>query len=179
MDKPPTTERLGWIYIAANISMPGLLNIGFTRDNPEIRVAALSGDTAVPTPFYLCGVVQTANPSDAEKRIHLRLADHRVSASREFFKIPRELALQIAQEEANKSPQSRSLRDPLSSMVVFCARLKSLRVNSGMTQQEVADLAGVSRIWVNKAEQGKNIQLATLFKVINALGGGLDITFRE
>ncbi len=47
-------------------------------------------------------------------------------------------------------------------------RLKSVRLNKDMTQQEVADQAGVSRKTVLNAEKGK-VQLENLVAIMQAL----------
>lgn len=49
-------------------------------------------------------------------------------------------------------------------------RLKQFRVNRGMTQEALAEKAGISRVYVARLETGKqDPTLTTLMKLANAL----------
>jgi hypothetical protein len=78
---------MGYIYVISNSSMPGMLKIGCTDRSPEERIAELSSATGVPTPFILEMSIYVRDHSQAEKEIHRELVQHRVSNSREFFRL--------------------------------------------------------------------------------------------
>ncbi|MFZ5516646.1 MAG: GIY-YIG nuclease family protein [Candidatus Zhuqueibacterota bacterium] len=83
---------MGYIYVLSNPSMPGLVKIGCTDRAPDERIAELSNSTGVPTPFNLEFAVFLRDHSEAEKEIHQTLVAHRVSGSREFFRVSVESA---------------------------------------------------------------------------------------
>ena len=58
-------------------------------------------------------------------------------------------------------------------------RLKALRLAKGMTQAELADASGVSRLTIIKMETGKlkNARSQTLFAIAKALGCRIDDLF--
>jgi uncharacterized protein YeeX (DUF496 family) len=78
--------QCGYIYFAANASMPGLLKIGHSTDSPFERLRELRS-TGVPTPFVLQACISVNDCSGAEKRIHEVLALSRCETDREFFSI--------------------------------------------------------------------------------------------
>ena len=94
----------GYIYILSNVSMPGILKIGFTTNSPEDRVKDLSRATGVPTPFTVAFFMHVTSTSRAEREIHLKLDKYRVSANREFFTVPLQEAIKIIQEVAKEYP---------------------------------------------------------------------------
>lgn len=54
--------------------------------------------------------------------------------------------------------------------------LRSIRLDTGLSQEQVAKLAGVSQAFVSKAEKD-DIRISTLFKFANAIG--CEITFKN
>lgn len=87
LGETPSTGQ-GYVYILMNASMPGILKIGRTARRSQDRVAELSSHTGVPTPFELVYERPFGDCARAERDLHARLAEHRVSKDREFFKIP-------------------------------------------------------------------------------------------
>jgi hypothetical protein len=77
----------GYVYCMSNESMPGLLKIGMTLDEPEERAKELSCATGVPFPFRVEMCKRVANPRAKEKAIHelLSALGYRVNEKREFF----------------------------------------------------------------------------------------------
>ncbi|MCK8058728.1 MULTISPECIES: helix-turn-helix domain-containing protein [unclassified Fusibacter] len=49
-------------------------------------------------------------------------------------------------------------------------RLKAFRIDYPLSQQELADKAGISRRSITNMENGEDVQLTTLIKVLMALG---------
>lgn len=90
-------DAAGYIYVAINPSMNGLLKIGKTTRDPELRVKELSRPSGVPTPFILIYKEYFDDCNEAEKVIHSVMGNegYRVAENREFFNIPPEEALRI------------------------------------------------------------------------------------
>lgn len=78
----------GFVYVLTNAAMPGIVKIGFTERSPRARADELSGSTSVPCAFQVYSYVETEDPQASERAVHLALAEHRVSQSREFFRMP-------------------------------------------------------------------------------------------
>lgn len=58
--------------------------------------------------------------------------------------------------------------------------IQQARVNKGLTQEQLAELAGTNKSYISKLERNlKDIRFSTLQRIINdGLGGHLDITIR-
>jgi len=76
----------GFVYIARNLAMPGLIKIGRTEKIPTARLAELF-TTGVPQPFEIdyYALVQDANKTELE--VHRLLDRFRSNKRREFFAI--------------------------------------------------------------------------------------------
>jgi transcriptional regulator with XRE-family HTH domain len=53
--------------------------------------------------------------------------------------------------------------------------LSELRKFSGMTQQEVADILGISQPSLSKMESQDDMQIGTLSRLVDSLGGKLEL----
>ncbi|WP_434286282.1 GIY-YIG nuclease family protein [Celeribacter sp. SCSIO 80788] len=76
----------GYVYILSNPSMPGLVKIGMTTRDVEVRAAALH-TTGVPTPFKVEHEVYSPDCEAMELRAHEKFHSLRVNDAREFFKV--------------------------------------------------------------------------------------------
>jgi hypothetical protein len=86
-------EHQGFIYIASNLAMPGLVKIGSTAGAVDKRLAALSQTTSAPAAFEKKQEFPVyRNVKEIEKRIHADLDIFRSARNREFFRLPVELA---------------------------------------------------------------------------------------
>ena len=56
--------------------------------------------------------------------------------------------------------------------------LSELRKYSGMTQQEVADVLGITQPSLSKMESQEDMQISTLSRLVSSLGGKLEIIAR-
>jgi hypothetical protein len=74
------------VYVLTNEAMPGLVKIGLTVDDLAGRIRGLYG-TGVPLPFELFYACEVKDCRFVEAQIHEAFGDHRVSKSREFFRI--------------------------------------------------------------------------------------------
>ena len=77
----------GYVYCLTNASMPGIVKIGMTMDDPEERASELSSVTGVPTPFQVAISKRVAHPRVKEQALHDLLSSlgFRVNNKREFF----------------------------------------------------------------------------------------------
>ncbi|MEA3123136.1 MAG: hypothetical protein QOD67_155, partial [Caballeronia sp.] len=71
---------------------------------------------------------------------------------------------------------TRKYTDSISNFERVAAELRSLRRERRMSQQMLADRAGVSRRTITNAEGGQNVGLHELCRIANALGN--DLTLR-
>ena len=56
------------------------------------------------------------------------------------------------------------------------AAIRQLRRDKGWTQQDLAEKAGVSVVWLSHAERGKrSVQIDLVFKVLECLGKSVSI----
>lgn len=83
--------RPGDVYILTNDSMPGLVKIGRTSREPDIRAAEL-WQTGVPTPFAVYARERTFDCVQLEAFLHGQFRSKRVHAGREFFAVDPEAA---------------------------------------------------------------------------------------
>jgi len=108
-----STPASGFLYALRNLSMPGLLKIGFTTRPVEERVLELDSSTATPTPFEIAFYFSCSEPQSDEAIAHETLLKHRINQSREFFKITEKEALSILRETLSRKEVflNRNLRD--------------------------------------------------------------------
>lgn len=75
-----------YVYAVTNKAMPGLIKIGMTSQDPEIRIAQLF-TTAVPFPFDPVAVVRVTDGRTVERLLTRVFGPARVNSQREFFEI--------------------------------------------------------------------------------------------
>ena len=80
-------DDVGFVYLAINESMPGLVKIGMTKVDVDERIKELSRTTSVPTPFECAYFVKVVSPKQVEESLHEKYDFCRVRGEREFFKI--------------------------------------------------------------------------------------------
>jgi hypothetical protein len=92
-------ERSGYVYVLTNVSMPGIVKIGFTSRSAGVRANELSGATGVPTPFKIVFQARAKDALSLEKAVHRRLRAVRVKQNREFFRVsPKRARKEIVKE---------------------------------------------------------------------------------
>lgn len=80
----------GYVYILSNPAMPGLIKIGRSENDPQIRAQQLYS-TGVPEPFIIEFVWFTQDCVALEQEIHSEFSEKR-NRGREFFSIePKEV----------------------------------------------------------------------------------------
>jgi hypothetical protein len=80
----------GYIYALINSSLHGLVKVGKTVKEPEIRAKEISSDTGVPTPFIVAFKVLVSDCDSGELFLHslLQTKGFRINQKREFFNAP-------------------------------------------------------------------------------------------
>ena len=80
----------GYIYALINSSLHGLVKVGKTVKEPEIRAKEISSDTGVPTPFIVAYKVFVSDCDAGELFLHslLQTKGFRINQKREFFNAP-------------------------------------------------------------------------------------------
>jgi hypothetical protein len=86
MQEPTNEPEIGYIYCLSNESYEGTYKIGFTKNDPLIRMSQLN-TTGLLYSFKLEFAKQVKNYQDKEKKLHLIFDKYRVNKSREFFKM--------------------------------------------------------------------------------------------
>ncbi len=80
----------GWVYVITNKAMPGLIKVGFSMKDPELRAAELN-HTGSPHPYAVDYEVLVDEPRDVEQTVHGRLRNHR--EGKEWFRCTTEEAI--------------------------------------------------------------------------------------
>lgn len=80
----------GWVYVMTNLAMPGLVKVGFSTKDPQLRAKELDG-TGLPHPFIVAYDALLEEPRQVEMGVHRELAQHR--EAKEFFKVSVEVAV--------------------------------------------------------------------------------------
>jgi len=85
----------GYIYALINPSLHGLVKVGKTVKEPEVRAKEISSDTGVPTPFIVAFKVFVSDCDSAELYLHslLQIKGFRINQHREFFNAPLEVII--------------------------------------------------------------------------------------
>jgi len=85
----------GYVYIISNESMPGLLKVGYTLKDPEIRAKELY-TTGVPTEYIVEYWILVDDPYRIEQRVHIYL--NKFNYGKEWFKCNFEICYQSIQK---------------------------------------------------------------------------------
>lgn len=88
----------GWVYVISNPAMPGLVKVGYSAKDPELRAEELN-HTGSPHPYIVEYELLIEEPYHVEQRAHKYL--HNVRAGKEWFKCSAEEAIATIQRSAN------------------------------------------------------------------------------
>lgn len=115
IDKPE-----GYIYIASNKGMPGIIKIGMTYKPPARRLAELY-TTGVPYPFVLEYQCRVPDRHAAERFLHNYFIEKRVTNNREFFAVSANEAAKITHYRvANKKISYKNPASKFKRFIVMC-----------------------------------------------------------
>lgn len=87
----------GWVYVISNQAMPGLIKIGYSTKDPELRARELN-HTGSPYPYIVEYEMLIAEPYRLEQQVHKALRHH--SEGREWFRCSAEEAIAVIQQVA-------------------------------------------------------------------------------
>ena len=82
----------GWVYVITNPAMPGLVKIGFSLKDPELRAREL-GHTGIPHPYRVEYEALVFEPFSIEQRAHTALKAHR--EGKEWFRCGVDIAVSV------------------------------------------------------------------------------------
>lgn len=88
----------GWVYVITNEAMPGIVKVGYTLKDPDIRARNLN-HTGSPTPYVVDYELLVENPKAIEKATHELLAAKR--EGKEWFKCTSEEAIAAIKQIVN------------------------------------------------------------------------------
>jgi predicted RNA-binding Zn-ribbon protein involved in translation (DUF1610 family) len=77
----------GYVYVATNPNIEGLVKIGYTKRTVEKRMKELSSSTGVPGRYRAKYKFKAVRPKQLERKVHRRLSSQRVERGEEFFKV--------------------------------------------------------------------------------------------
>ncbi len=106
----------GFLYVAENSSMAGLLKIGRTEKIPTARLAELF-TTGVPEPFEISYYALVKDSKNSELAVHDLLSRYRYKKNREFFAIGVSAAVRAIRaieppEHEWQDPEKSALKSP-------------------------------------------------------------------
>ena len=84
---------IGYVYVMSNPSMPGMVKIGMTKNDPRLRAKDLTTATGVPAAFKVDGYIKTDNYHQVERIAHDHFHEFRINGAREFFAVKSEDAI--------------------------------------------------------------------------------------
>ena len=87
----------GWVYVLSNVAMPGLVKIGFSTKDPNLRADELDG-TGLPHPYVVEYDALVVDPRDVEQSVHAHLQS--VHERKEFFRTTVLNAVQVIRSVA-------------------------------------------------------------------------------
>ena len=89
----------GWVYVLSNQAMPGLVKVGYSTKDPQLRIEELAA-TGLPHAFLLEYDALVVDPRDIEQSVHSRL--NAVHEAKEFFRCSIAKAVTEIQEEVRR-----------------------------------------------------------------------------
>ena len=125
----------GYVYILQNRAFASyVVKIGFSSREPDVRAREIyHGSTGVPMPFDVAMAYSVGACERAEKEIHSALKAYRLNKSREFFRVPPQVAASVVLSECAKVNKSMGIAAPAE----YAIKEKSSRKNG---EQEATDI---------------------------------------
>ena len=138
-------SKHGILYVLTNVSIPGLLKIGYTERDLDSRVEELSSSTGVPTPFVVAAKFEVENPEEVEKRIHDKLRHCRENSGREFFRISLEDAISIISFDLGINVENKSAKPDFDKQAY--APMSDSSKKTGLDTNDLIEDSRIIRAW--------------------------------
>jgi hypothetical protein len=87
----------GWVYVIENHAMPGIVKVGFSTKDPNLRAKELEG-SGIPRPFKLVYDALVIEPRSVEQAAHSILDASR--EGKEWFRCSRITAIEAIRQSA-------------------------------------------------------------------------------
>ena len=84
-----------YVYILSNETMPGIVKIGYTKNDPGVRAKQINAATGVAMDFNVEWAYPCYNGIELEGEVHKYLDSFRVNKHREFFRMTVEEAKSV------------------------------------------------------------------------------------
>lgn len=97
----------GWVYVISNKAMPGLVKIGYSTKDPELRAAELN-HTGSPHPYLVEYDLLIENPYQIEQKTHKHLSSKR--EAKEWFRCTPEEAVYAIKQMAGEGVITESFK---------------------------------------------------------------------
>lgn len=180
---PDDLERLSQVPGLGNYSASAILSFGFDIPaaildaNVERILSRVFSNTLPPRPSWslLNGIAQQLLPKDRHKEYNFGLLDLGRLVCRYVDPKCKECPLNSTCDFYSR-PSSATVRDESGQYNTEPAnKLRSVRLDKGMSLQRLAEAASVSKLTIIRIESGKSSpRRETLVKLASALGVGLD-----
>lgn len=82
---PDTSKQ--YVYVLTNTTIPGMVKIGYTKNEPQKRVKQINASTGVAQDFEVAWAFGCYNGIELEQEVHRYCESFRVNNKREFFRM--------------------------------------------------------------------------------------------
>lgn len=130
----------GWVYVLTNEHMPGVVKIGQTANDPNIRASELH-TTGVPSGFVVEYQALFEDYARIERSVHRALVEHRVSSNREFFRIEVATAILAIRDASSQPPKREESKEGRLRQAEQTKRQEELEARQRQEQQILEDEA--------------------------------------
>ena len=168
---------MGYVYVARNKSILGLVKIGFTDQTPEKRIPDLNNHTGVPGKYEVVYRCQVNNAKHLEGLTHSALGPQRDSKDREFFRVTAAHARRIIRATASRV--GIAILAEVSDPRLDVEDRAAIREKIGLLETERDHLSALPRSWnpflkgrmvvVNGRRQALTDQIAKLRGMLDEL----------
>ena len=158
----------GYVYILTNDAMPGLVKIGRTSRDVDLRASEL-WQTGVPQRFEVFWSCKTPDCVQLEAYVHGDLRKYRVSKSREFFKID-----EVEAQERIRFWASIQAQEWAEDMFSEFTTVHSSEACSSSAVQDLAKETGLGPILISRA-----LALVTAAELAPAINRAIEESRRD
>ena len=129
----------GWVYVISNISMQGIVKVGYSTKDPELRAEELN-HTGAPHPYLVDYDMLVENPREVEQKAHKILRAWR--ENKEWFCCSTEEAIAAIKQAADGAEivesYKRAERERAESLYQDALNQQELERQQSVARQELA-----------------------------------------